>query len=269
MLFANTVINSPTGNVNIRFGVKSLSSTVSTTFNAGIDAIIYACDYIQSGYSDALCAGGLEEVSYYSLLGLERMGLLSNAGTLKPFARDADGTVMGEGCALFMIESDTRVSGSGATALAQITGYASAFDPNSGRAGYNPSGESARYTIEQALLMAGISPDAIDFIASSANGISSGDALEASVLKAIFGSRPVAAYKTKTGECYGASAALSLACAVSDMKNNRITGTDLSYPGFDDINCVTETLENKKSEHVLVTSFSCDGNCAALVIKNC
>ena len=268
MAFANTVINSPTGNANIRYSVKTLSSTVSTGFNASIDALIYTCDYIKCGHLPASVAGGLEEISYYTLLGADRSGVLSKSGTAKPFAKDADGIITGEGCALFLIETEESAKAHGANTIAEIVGYCSAFDPAGGKPGFNPNGEGARYTIEQALKMAEVDATTIDFVASGGNGMPSGDSMESAVITSVFGDKPVTAYKAKTGECYGASASLSLACAISDMKNDRISGTGTSYEVQNDINLVSETIENRKSEYAILTSFSYEGNCASLVIKN-
>lgn len=268
MAFANTVINSPTGNANIRFGVKTLSSTVSTGFNSGIDVLIYTCDFIRSGHLPAVVAGGLEEISYYTLMGMDRSGVLSKSGTAKPFAKDADGIIMGEGCAFFLIETEESAKAHGATVIAEIAGYCSAFDPADGKAGFNPDGEVAHYTIDQALKAADIDAAAVDFVASGGNGMPSGDTMESSVITSVFGDKPVTAYKAKTGECYGASASLSLACAISDMKNGRISGTGISYEVQNEINLVSETKENQESEYAMLTSFSYEGNCAALVIKN-
>ena len=268
MAFANTVINSPTGNANIRYGVKTLSSTVTTGFNASIDALIYAADYIRCGHLPAIVAGGLEEISYYALLGMDRSGLLSKSDTAKPFAKDADGIIMGEGCALFLVETEESAKAHGVNSIAEIAGYCSAFDPADGKPGFNPDGEGARYTIEQALKMAEVEAATIDFIASGGNGMPSGDRMESAVITSVFGDKPVTAYKAKTGECYGASASLSLACAISDMKNKRISGTGNSYEVQNDINLVSETIENQESEYAILTSFSFEGNCASLVIKN-
>lgn len=268
MAFPNTVINSPTGNANIRYDIKTLSSTVSTGFNAGIDVLIYSCDYIKCGYLPVIIAGGLEEISYYTLLGADRSGVLSKSVTAKPFAKDADGIIMGEGCALFLIETEDSAKAHGANTIAEIAGYCSAFDPADGKPGFNPNGEGARYTVEQALKTAEIDATAIDFIASGGNGMISGDSMESAVITSVFGDKPVTAYKAKTGECYGASASLSLACAISDMKNRRISGIGSSYEVQNDINLVSETIENRESEYVMITSFSYEGNCASLVIKN-
>ncbi len=268
MLFANTVINSPTGNANIRYGVKTLSTTVSTAFNAGVDSIIYSCDHIRCGYLNAIVVGGLEEVSYYTLLGLERSGVLSQSGESKPFAVDADGMVIGEGCAMFFVETAESAQAHGASPVVEIAGYCNAFDPAEGPSGFNPEGEGARYVIEQTLAMAGVDASAVDFIAAGGNGSVAGDTMESKVLSDIFGDTPVAAYKALTGECYGASSTLSLACAIADMKAKRVSGVGSEYAVSNNINLVSTSLSDKESEYALCTTFSCDGNCSALLIKN-
>lgn len=268
MLFANTVINSPTGNANIRYDIKTLSATISDGFNSSIDSVIYTCDHIRSGYMPAIIAGGVEEVSYYALLGFDRSGVLSSKEEARPFASDSDGVVMGEGAAFFLIETEESAKAHGRTAIVEIAGYASAFDPADGKVGFNPDGEAAKYVVEQAIKEAGISSADISFVASDASGFLSGDKMEAKVIKEVFGTEtPVTAYKANTGECYGASSVINMACAISDMENGKISGTGSKYDTVSDINLVTETID-KKSDYVAITAFSFDGNVAALILKN-
>jgi len=264
--FANTVINSPTGNANIRYTSRNLSATISTGFNSGLDALIYACDHIGMGYLDRIAAGGLEEISYYSLLGLERTGILSKSGDLRAFALDSDGVVAGEGCAVFLLETEESAKARGASILGEIAGVGSAFNPDA-RKGSSGT-DAAVHAIKAACDEAGIDPDAIDFIASAASGNRLSDQFEADAITTVFGTKkPVTAYKMFTGECYGASGALNTMCALSDLRNSRISGTGPAYNTIGDIPLVFDTVQ-KESTYVLVTSFSCDGNCGALVLKN-
>ncbi len=265
--FANTVINSPTGNANIRYLARNLSSTISTGFNSGLDALIYSFDMLQQGYLDQIIAGGLEEISYYALLGCMRSGILSPSGTVRPFAIDSDGTVMGEGCALFLLESSESAQKRGAAVYAEISGCANGFDPAPGRQEYS-DGSVFRQIVLHACEQAEIDPSSIDCIASGGSGNKVGDRLEAAGIAAVFGpDTPITAYKKFTGECYGASGALNLLCALADMKNNRISG----LPGnpYQTIKPVSPVFGNvqKTINHVLVTSFSCDGNCSAVILK--
>jgi 3-oxoacyl-[acyl-carrier-protein] synthase II len=268
MAFANTVINAPTSNVNIRHTSRMSSSTVATTFNAGMDALIYACNYIRAGHATAMVVGGLEELSFYSCAGLAKSNSLSKSGSMQPFGRDSDGFLPGEGCAVFYIETEESAAGRNATVIAEIAGMCSCFDPSPDRFGSKSKAEGVRHAMTQACNDAGINASSIGFIAASANGSPSGDAMEGMVLSELFPKTPVAAYKIKTGECYGASPMLSLACALSDMKSNRISGTGSRYALSHNCNLIVDSLQDKTSRFALINSFSCDGYCASLVLKN-
>jgi 3-oxoacyl-(acyl-carrier-protein) synthase len=265
--FANTVINSPTGNTNIRFVARNHSSTISTGFNSGIDALIYAFNHIQRGYIEAIVAGGLEEISYYSLLGLQRTGVLSSSGKIKPFATDADGIVPGEGCALFLFDTEASMKASGRKAIVEVVGTASGFDVSLAQ-NAKSDGEVAAYVLSEVCKDAGISPKDVDFVASSASGNRLTDSIEAAAIAKVFGtSVPVTAYKSFTGECYGASGALNLGCAISDLKNKQISGIGDSGSRFNNIALVTSPVK-KDSKYCIVNSVSCDGNCGAVLLKN-
>jgi 3-oxoacyl-[acyl-carrier-protein] synthase II len=268
MAFANTVINSPASNVNIRHASRMSSSTVATTFNAGIDALIYACTYIRAGHAASMVVGGLEELSFYGIAGLAKSKVLSTSGVMMPFGRDSDGFLPGEGCAIFYIESEESAVGRKAPVIAELAGMCSCFEPGQGPLGFHTGSDGARHAMKQACRDAGIDASAVDFIAASANGSPSGDAMEAAAIGELFPNTPVAAYKAKTGECYGASSMLSMACAISDMKNARISGVGVRYPRRGDCNLAADTINNRPSRFALVNSFSCDGFCASLVLKN-
>jgi 3-oxoacyl-[acyl-carrier-protein] synthase II len=263
-LFANTVINAPVGNANIRYGIRTLSSTVSTGFNAGMDAIFYAFDYLSRGYLRAIIAGGLEEISYYALAGLLRSGVLSLGGRIKPFGREADGMVPGEGCGLVLLETEASATSRGATIMAEIAGIGMAFDSVDG--GFNPRADGAIYAARSACAMAGIGPEEVDFIAAGANGTKAGDAMETKLVNELFTGKPVVAYKAKTGECYGASPALSLTCALADLNAGHVSGSPAPYPLMADLNLVTQK-KSLGARHVLVNAHSCDGFCSSLVLR--
>jgi 3-oxoacyl-(acyl-carrier-protein) synthase len=266
--FANTVINAPASNANIRYVSRALSSTVSTTFNAGHDALAYAAMFLRQEYAPWLIAGGLEELSYYALVGLDKNGSLSASGVCAPFGKTADGTVAGEGCAVFCLETEEHAKSRGAHIIAELAGIASCFDPKKGPHGYNPRGEGCRHAMRQACSESGISLADISFVAASANGIPDGDAMEASALAELLPKTPVAAYKAKTGECIGASPCISLACVLADMKAQKISGAGSANPLNLPVNLVFETRNAFQAEFVLLNSFSCDGYCGSIVLKN-
>ncbi|KMQ52342.1 3-oxoacyl-[acyl-carrier-protein] synthase, KASII [Chitinispirillum alkaliphilum] len=264
--FANTVINAPTGQGNIRYGVRNLSTTISTGFNSGLDSLIYSKDFISCQYLDRLIAGGLEEISYYELLGFIRSGIISKTSSAKPFGANADGVIPGEGCAVFLLENEKEALSDGKKPLVQIIGTASGFDPDI----YSNSSDNSvgADVILKALSDAKITADQLDFIASSGSGNPLSDRFESAAISSVFKKEtPVTAYKHSLGECYGASGSLITACAIYDMKKGTISGIDEEYETVNEINLVRGTVK-KNSRYVLVTSFSCEGNCSAIVLEN-
>jgi 3-oxoacyl-(acyl-carrier-protein) synthase len=114
--------------------------------------------------------------------------------------------------------------------------------------------------------MAGIGPERIGMVAAGASGHPHGDAMEAAVLRALTPSAPVAAYKARIGECYGASGALCLACALLDLAHGRVSGTGSAYRTLPGVN-VSERAVAAPAEYALVNSFGCDGNCGCAVLR--
>ena len=229
-----------------------------------MDALVYAFDYLSRGYLKAIIAGGLEEISYYGLAGLLRSGVLSSGGRTKPFGREADGMVLGEGCGLVLLETEASAMSRGATIMAEIAGVGTAFDSVDG--GFNPKAEGAIHAARSACAMAGIGPDEVDFIAAGANGTKAGDAMETKLISELFSGKAVVAYKAKTGECYGASPALSLTCALADLRAGQVSGSPAPYPLMADLNLITHQ-KSLGARHVLVNTHSCDGFCSSLILR--
>lgn len=261
--FANTVINAPTGNLNIRYGARNLSTTISTGFNSSLDAIIYTYDFIRKGYFNAIITGGVEEISYYSLLGFMRSNLLATTCKATPFSEKSDGIVAGEGCTLFLIETIDSALKRGAKIYAEVAGCASGFNPD-----IKSSNSIFKKVIEEACQQAGINQGDVNLVASSGSGNRFSDLLEAEGIVETFGTDiPVTAYKYFSGECYGASGAINMLCTISDMQNNRISGIrEEKYSTNKGINLIFGTVPAEIT-YAVVTSYSCDGNCCAVVLK--
>ncbi|MBD3418709.1 MAG: hypothetical protein GF398_01195 [Chitinivibrionales bacterium] len=261
--FANTVINSPISNANIRYGISSLSTTVSTGFNSSLDALCYACDYLQQGYLDWIIAGGVEEISYYELLGFERSGQLSASGSIQPHGKSADGLIPGEACGMLLLETAEHASARNANVIAEVCAVSTGFAPIAAEAA-----DVLAHTMHTALSDASLSASQLAFAATSANGVAAGDEIIAHALRDTAPHLPVTAYKRHFGECYGASDILSAMCALADLQNNRITGVGTDYEAVENLNLVTGNVQADSSPYALLLSSSCDGNCGSFILKN-
>ena len=269
MEFPNTVINSPAGQAAIKFKLRGVNSTISAGLVSGLYAIHYAAEFLRFGRATALLAGGVEELCEESFLSFGKAGVLSGRGCLQPFAADRDGTVLGEGSALWMLETAESAQARGATALLEICGFGAAHDAHDIQS-YRVRGEGAASAIEQALSAAGIGPDAIGCVVAGASGSRAGDEMESHALRHVFGDRleriPICAPKASFGESLGAAGALCALTAGMALAKRAIPPTS----GFQSAESglrLSTAPQSIESEYALVNCFGCDGNNTALVLK--
>lgn len=269
MEFPNTVINSPAGQAGIKHKLRGVNSTISAGLVSGLYAIHYAAEFLRFGRATALLAGGVEELAEESYLSFQKAGWTSVAGELRPFAPDRDGTVVGEGSALWMLETEEHARLRGATPLLEVCGFGSAHDALSLET-YNPRAEGAESAIRLALESAGIQPVDIGAVVASANGGRASDAMEARALRAVFGGRlaeiPVCAPKAALGEALGASGALLAVTAGIAARRGSVPPT-AGFRSAEDSLRLSAEAQPLAGSSVLVDCFGCDGNNTALVVR--
>jgi 3-oxoacyl-[acyl-carrier-protein] synthase II len=269
MEFPNTVINSPAGQAAIKHKLRGVNSTISAGLASGLYAIHYATEFLRFGRATALLAGGVEELAEESYLSFQRAGWMSVAGALRPFAPDRDGTVVGEGSALWMLETEEHARNRGAVPHLEVCGFGSAHDAQSLES-YNPRAEGSESAIQIALESAGIEPKDVGGIIASANGSRGADAMEARALGAVFGGRlpaiPICAPKAAFGEALGASGALLAVTAGIAAQRGEVPPT-AGYRMSDGNLCLSAGVQPLAGSHVLVNCFGCDGNNTALVLR--
>jgi 3-oxoacyl-[acyl-carrier-protein] synthase II len=183
----------------------------------------------------------------------------------RPFDRDRDGWVLGEGGGVLVVESLEHAQKRGARIYAEIVGFAAGFDP--GR-----TGKGLVRTLRRALSQAGVTPKAIDHINAQGNSTTAGDAWEARAIAEVFGvgsaTRPVFAAKGALGHLGAAANTVELAASLLGQQQGLVPRT-LNYenPALD---CpVQATRENRPMElpHFLKIGMTEMGQCAAVVCR--
>ena len=269
MDFPNTVINAPAGQAAIKHKLRGVNSTICSGLASGLYAIDYAAEFLRLGRAKYLLAGGMEEVCEETALGFQRLHLTSPSGAPRPFAADHDGTVAGEGAALWMLESEETARARGATPLLEILGFGAAHDASSIQ-GYQASGAGAMLAMQRALEYSGISADDIACIVASASGSRTGDEMEARALSNVFGTRlseiPLCAPKAALGECMGASGALCAIIAGLALCRQTLPPT-AGFRGSEVSVKISAEPQKIYGKYALINAFSCDGNNASLVIR--
>jgi len=243
-----TIINLTSGQISIRYGVKGPNSAVSTACATGTHSIGDAFKLIQQGVADSMICGGTEAcITPLGIAGFTSMKALSTRNdepekASRPFDRDRDGFVMGEGAGVLVLEERESAVNRGAKIYAELIGYglnSDAYHITSP----SPNGEGAAKCMGYALKDAGISPDEVDYINAHGTSTKYGDELETSAIKRVFGPHAyklcVSSTKSMIGHLLGASGGVEGGICALSIHNgivpptinleNPDTGCDLDY----------------------------------------
>lgn len=215
-------------------GLTGPAMGVSAACASGNYALAQAREWLRLGWVDVCLAGACDAaVTPLSLAGFGNLRALSRRNTdpqaaSRPFDRGRDGFVMGEGGAIFVLESADRARRRGANALAEVAGFGAASDAHN-MVIPSPDPGPAIAAMRAALADAQVNPDDIDYVNAHATSTPVGDAAEARVLRGVFGEAlnrvPVSSTKSMTGHMLTAAAAVeALACVVA-MKNKALPPT--------------------------------------------
>ncbi len=273
--FLNTVLNSPASQVSIRFKIKGFNTTISTGFCAGLDAVIYASDFIRLNRADIVLAGGVEELCEETFVGFYKLGYLSGLNGTNPlccpFDARRNGIILSEGAAVLILEDEQHALVRGAEILARVLGYSNSFDPASTK-NFSDAGNGLKNAIALALKDAALISKDIDYISSCANSTKGLDRMETKVIKVFFGKHaydiPVSSIKSMVGESFSASGSLAIASAVAAVNKDMIPPT-VNYLEKD-AECDLDYVPNNARQKIVNTALvlSCDpyGNNSAVIL---
>ncbi len=232
------LVNLAAGQISIRYGFRGAIGAPVTACAAGVQALGDAARLIRAGEADVVLAGGSEAcIDRVSLGAFAAARALSTAynetpeRASRPFDRDRDGFVMGEGAAMLVLESLEHAQGRGAIPLAELLGYgttADAFHMTASPA----DGDGARRAMRQALSQAGLEPGAIGYVNAHSTSTPLGDLGEIAALKAVFsGPVPISSTKSATGHLLGAAGAIAAVFTILALRDGRLPPTlNLEHP---------------------------------------
>lgn len=274
-----TLIDSPCGKIAIEFGFKGLSYCPVAACASSTNAIIEAVMAIQSGRADLILCGGSEAPITLSWMGgFDAMKALSTQNenylmASRPFDKNRDGFVVGEGGAAFVLERLDKALERGATILAEIKGGGITTDAFHVTATH-PEGEGAAMSMKIALEMAGLQVSDIDYVNMHATSTDLGDLSEMNALKKVFKDVDMlhlSGTKSMTGHLLGASGAIEALICVLALNRNKIpptintTDVDIDLPKNMNL-CLGQTVF-KPLSHVLSNSFGFSGHNASLILS--
>jgi 3-oxoacyl-[acyl-carrier-protein] synthase II len=275
MDFSNTVINAAAGQTAILHNLRGLNTTVSTGITSGLQAIAYAAELIRGGRAHALLAGGADELCFESFYGFDRAGLLCRSDGREghypiPFDARRNGSTLGEGAALLMLEDAESARERGARVLAEVSGAGCGYDCSRGR-DESKSVESIARSMRLALFDARMLPYQIECFSASANGSPSGDRHEARAVAEAFGCHtqrmPVTAIKSMLGETLGASGALQAIDVLETMRDGVLPGVAQFVEAEEEFTLAVEPASQSVDvSTALLSSVGFDGHSCSLIL---
>jgi len=263
-------------NIAIEFGLRGVGTTNSNSCASGNVAIGEGYRYIRDGWADVVVAGGAEAplspLSFGAFAFIRTMSRCDPSVACRPFDRNRDGFVMGEGAASLILEEYDHAKARGAHVYGEVVGYSLNNDAYHMTSPL-PSGDSCIRAMEDALNAAQINPDQIDYISGHASSTQLNDANECACVKKVFGSEatkiPVSGTKAFYGHPLGASAAIEAAVCLLAMQHDFVPPT-LNYETSDpacDLDVVPNQPRQKAINYALSNAFGFGGINSCVVFR--
>ncbi len=274
------IVNMAAGQISIRYGARGPISATATACATSANSIGDSVRMILHGDADAMIAGGAEAaVTSMSVGGFAAMRALSTRNddpthASRPFDKDRDGFVIGEGAGILILEELEFAKARGAKILAEVIGYGMSADAYH-MTGIAPEGQGAQRAMRAALKDAGIGPDEVGYVNAHATSTPAGDGNESQAIEAVFGERAlnhklkVSGTKSMTGHLLGGAGGLEAGISVLALVNQQLPPTmNLENP---DPVCRLDYVANKPIAHsfdiALSNSFGFGGINATLIMK--
>lgn len=249
------------------FGIFDDMTTLSTACSSAANALMLGARLLQSGEADLVVAGGTEALSLFHLNGFNSLMILDHE-PCRPFDATRAGLNLGEGAAFVVLESEENARKNGRTPRAYLTGYGNACDAFHQTAS-SENGEGAFLAMQEALAMARLTPNDIQYINAHGTGTPNNDQSESVALMRVFGEKMpwVSSTKSMTGHTTSASGSIETVICLLAMQHHFVPA-NLGWKNPME-NGIAPTLgvENADLQHVLCNSFGFGGNDSSLVLS--
>ena len=265
--------------VSMRFGFRGLSHVISTGCTSSTDAIGYACSILQSGQLSTMVAGGVDApIAPLILRGFCLMRILASSsnndpeGASRPFSRDRNGFVLGEGSWFFVLEERTRALARGARIYGEIAGYGSTCEAFH-RVRLEECGEEPARAMTMALDQAGIGPEDVQYLSYHGTSTELNDRIETRAVKLAFGkcsSRLAgSSLKSMIGHPQGACGAAGIASTLLAMRDGVVPPT-INLREADpqcDLDYVPDVGRKLPIEHAVANCIAFGSKNSAIVLR--
>lgn len=272
------ISDSAPGMIAIRFGMRGPNMALATACASGNNVIGEALEMIRRGAADVMIAGASEAaIVPVAMAGLNVMTALSTRNedpesASRPFDKERDGFLMGEGAGILILESLESAQARGATIFCEVTGYGTTDDAHHISAPAE-NGAGAAIAMKLALNNAGLDVNDIGYINAHGTSTPLNDKSETAAIKTVFGEQaysiPVSSTKSMTGHLLGASGALEAVFCILAMRDGVLPPT-INYRTPDpecDLDYVPNQPRKASPQHIMSNSFGFGGHNATLIFS--
>jgi 3-oxoacyl-[acyl-carrier-protein] synthase II len=272
------IADSAAGLLAIRTGARGPNMAITSACATGTNVIGEALEMIRRGAADVMFAGSSEAaIVSLTIAGLNVMTALSTRNEApekasRPFDKNRDGFLMGEGAGMLVLESLEHAQARGAQILCELTGYGTSDDAYHISAPAE-NGAGAAISMQRALADAGLKVTDIDYINAHGTSTYLNDRSETAAIKTVFGEHaykvPVSSTKSMTGHLLGASGSVEAVICVKVLQENMLPPT-INYETPDpdcDLDYIPNTARPAKPKHVMSNSFGFGGHNATLILS--
>jgi len=272
------IVNMAAGLVSIRYGFTGPNESPCTACTTGLHAVGDAYRKIQHGYADAMICGGTEAViSPLAVAGFSAMRALTSRNdepekASRPWDKDRDGFVLGEGAGILVLEELERAQRRGANIYAEIVGYGMSADAYHISAPH-PDGDGAVQVMVESLRDADLPPEAIGYVNAHGTSTDLGDLAEVKAIRRVFGDHAdklsVSSTKSSTGHLLGAAGGLESGILALALRHQMLPATmNHDAPGEGcDLDFVPNQPRKADFEYALTNSFGFGGTNGALIMR--
>ena len=270
--------NMATGKISMKWNLRGTNHAVSSACASAAHAIGISASEIMLGRQDAIVTGGSEcVIGGLTIAGFSAMKALSKRNhepslASRPFDKDRDGFIMGDGAGILILENLEKAKARGAKILAEVVGFGSTCDAYHITSPH-PDGEGTVPCMKQALKQAGINPEDIDYINAHGTSTPTGDVAETNAIKAVFGDHAkninISSTKSMTGHLLGAAGGLESVFCVKSIIEGEVPPTiNLDNPGEGcDLNYTPNKSVKRDIKYVLNNSFGFGGTNSTTIFK--
>jgi nodulation protein E len=262
--------NAGASRISLEFGITGPVYTVSTACSSANHAIGQAFWMVAGGATEVALAGGSEAPFTLGMLKAWEALRVVSPDTCRPFSRDRQGLILGEGAGMLVLEPLERATARGAHVWGEIAGFGMSSDASHIT---QPQAEGAARAMRSALGNAGVTPEAVDYINAHGTGTALNDPTEVAAIRAVFGTHAerllVSSTKSMHGHALGAAGALEAAATLMALHEGVVPPT-ANFTAADkdcDLDVVPNVARRAQAEWALSNSFAFGGLNAVIVMR--